>query len=47
VAPWRVRDLLMWLKESKLHRSLLGGGQLGYGVWLLIVAATYRFFIAQ
>jgi|GEM_PF-2463149 hypothetical protein len=45
VAPWRVRDLLMWIRNDKQHGALLGWGQLGYGVWLLVVAATYRFFI--
>ena len=45
VAPWRVRDLLLWMQEKPLRWRILGWTKLVYGTLLLVVAATYRFFL--
>jgi hypothetical protein len=45
VAPWRVRDLIKWMGENPKGQKMVGLAHLVYGVLLLVVAGTYRFFV--
>jgi hypothetical protein len=40
-APFRLRDFFQWLFARPGRSRVLGGGLLGYGVLLAIVAFTY------